>query len=64
VSIIYQYQPNGGCPAHEREVFWLSPKDEQHRMALSKLLELLRKSGVSAGWTGMDDEMALIEFKK
>lgn len=63
MKIMHQYQPAGGSPARERDVFWLTPKNERQRADLQKFITLLRSHGVSSGWTGITEgEICLIEF--
>ena len=61
MKIMYQYQPAGGSPAHSREVFWLTPKNEKQKKYLGVLTDLLKSNGINAGWC-VSEDMVLIEF--
>jgi hypothetical protein len=64
MRMMYQYQPGGGSPARERDVFWLTPKNDEQRQTLKTFVKFLRAKGVKAGWTGLGEEMVIIEFPK
>ena len=61
MRIVHQYQPNGGSPAHERDVFWLTPKNEEQKRDLDRLTRLLKDNGINAGWCKYED-IVLIDF--